>query len=629
MQQIEETQRSKYDGPLWAINKKPQDNYDVPQGTYVGQQHSYDGPLQPIGKKSRSDRGEPFQAIDERPLEYNGRMSRGLSPYDEAIETPKQQAGIDQGRQGYNRSTSEPLVRNPSPNDEVQGEIKPDHATEENLELQTSVQGEEGNSRILSPHSSHISSRSRITNSDVKIGNRSTIGWEGEGLERLRQYLHALMREHPDIQLQSDITRPISLGQIEMALGSLIGAYFSLSSDRSDLEKRLDRQTEDHASLHSRNEVLVQAIQEASDNALKAENEYLAQVQNMKGKMHSGFESQKRDFNTKIQDLHAREKVLLNNHMALRKNLEDDLDHLKGNHSRELNRLREEHQEQVQADEVAASRLLLTTKQGLEKQILQLQDLHKSSIRNYDNELQQSKEQHKNDVLELSALLETQIHQEQDAHDSTSRNYESKLHQNKEQHRKELLEHSARSDTQILQLNDKHVSQLQETKEKYQKELSELSAVLEAERTDHEAEISELKTMHKTKQLSQTRSLQQTVEVLKEALVRRDNFKAMSDHELAQRFQDISSEVDSLARLRWEKILESSWPVPGRWFEKSENQRQAKQYFIQNAIWVILYTRIFCTPFRVFGNEGTRLEQDWAQNYGAGNLARIKFAFAD
>jgi hypothetical protein len=90
----------------------------------------------------------------------------------------------------------------------------------------------------------------------------------------------------------------------------------------------------------------------------------------------------------------------------------------------------------------------------------------------------------------------------------------------------------------------------------------------------------------------------------------------MSDHELAHRFHDISIEVDEFARVQWDVGQESLWPFPGQSLRKSDNERRTKQYIIQNTLWVILYERIFCTPFRVLGNEGKSLEAEWIEKFG-------------
>jgi len=90
----------------------------------------------------------------------------------------------------------------------------------------------------------------------------------------------------------------------------------------------------------------------------------------------------------------------------------------------------------------------------------------------------------------------------------------------------------------------------------------------------------------------------------------------MSDRELSQQFNDLASDIDNFSRVRWDNRRETTWPFPDRVFRKSENERRSKKHVIQNTFWVILYERIFCTPFRVLGTEGKLKEQDWIEEYG-------------
>jgi hypothetical protein len=94
----------------------------------------------------------------------------------------------------------------------------------------------------------------------------------------------------------------------------------------------------------------------------------------------------------------------------------------------------------------------------------------------------------------------------------------------------------------------------------------------------------------------------------------------MSDREAARLFQDIGSEVDEFARVQWDMRYESTWPFPEKSLRMSENIRRTKQYIIQNTLWVILYEKIFCTPFRVLGDEGKSLEEQWIGEFGQGKV---------
>jgi hypothetical protein len=94
----------------------------------------------------------------------------------------------------------------------------------------------------------------------------------------------------------------------------------------------------------------------------------------------------------------------------------------------------------------------------------------------------------------------------------------------------------------------------------------------------------------------------------------------MNDRDFALGFQDLANEIDDFSRVPWDNRREATWPFPYTVLRKSRNERRSKQYIIKNTIWVILYERIFCTPFRVLGTEGKLIEQDWIEKYGQGEL---------
>jgi hypothetical protein len=104
--------------------------------------------------------------------------------------------------------------------------------------------------------------------------------------------------------------------------------------------------------------------------------------------------------------------------------------------------------------------------------------------------------------------------------------------------------------------------------------------------------------------------------------IKKEVFKAMTDTDLEERFGAIRREVDGLARVDWNELRKSNWPVPERAIQQAKIPRVAKQHLIQNSLWAILYDRVFCTPFRVLGSEGRALDQDWAQEFGQGECPK-------
>jgi hypothetical protein len=113
--------------------------------------------------------------------------------------------------------------------------------------------------------------------------------------------------------------------------------------------------------------------------------------------------------------------------------------------------------------------------------------------------------------------------------------------------------------------------------------------------------------------------LKRDVEALNGALVAREHFKPLSDHDLKSRFSDLVDDIDYIARLEW-KHNRTDWTnqLLG---QVSKNQRKLKKHILQESMWIALHENIFSSPFRVFGDEGRSLETQWTNSFGQGRYS--------
>jgi len=185
----------------------------------------------------------------------------------------------------------------------------------------------------------------------------------------------------------------------------------------------------------------------------------------------------------------------------------------------------------------------------------------------------------------------------------------SKLQQDLESEKKHL--HAKISDMQ-----QKHDSE----KEQMRKDFDSRKLQLERQKTEEEArlksEFEKKKAQLEAAHAAETKHLRKDIEAYTKALLARDEFKPMPDTEIKARFQDLAEEVDTLARLEWK-------PNQKEWTNQalrglSGNDRLLKKQILQDSVWVILHETIFCSPFRVFGEEGRSLESQWNDVYGKG-----------
>lgn len=102
------------------------------------------------------------------------------------------------------------------------------------------------------------------------------------------------------------------------------------------------------------------------------------------------------------------------------------------------------------------------------------------------------------------------------------------------------------------------------------------------------------------------------------ALMEKDNFEPMPDREVHAKFFDLANDIEQLARLEWGKEhIKTSW-FTQEFVSPVTPQRLVQKQLLQNVIWSILNKHIFGSPFRMFGDEGRKLEINWLQQSGTG-----------
>jgi len=92
----------------------------------------------------------------------------------------------------------------------------------------------------------------------------------------------------------------------------------------------------------------------------------------------------------------------------------------------------------------------------------------------------------------------------------------------------------------------------------------------------------------------------------------RDKVEFLSDVQITSKFHKLVKEVEDLARVEWrsepnlDNLLKSLSVQP----------KTLMRQLLQDSIWVVLHEYIFCSPFRIFGEEGKRLQVEWVEQCG-------------
>ncbi|KIW08012.1 uncharacterized protein PV09_00958 [Verruconis gallopava] len=150
----------------------------------------------------------------------------------------------------------------------------------------------------------------------------------------------------------------------------------------------------------------------------------------------------------------------------------------------------------------------------------------------------------------------------------------------------------------------------------YEQKLNQLNndhaEELARERQENEGKLSQLiKSNEKAK-----KKFESEVMAMQRAVYARDNFTPVSDRELGENFESLSHDIKHLAMRTW-KSDQRIWSheIVKR---VASHPILMRRELLQDSIWWILYEMIFCSPFRIFGEEGRLLEKQWSDSFERG-----------
>jgi hypothetical protein len=270
---------------------------------------------------------------------------------------------------------------------------------------------------------------------------------------------------------------------------------------------------------------------------------------------------------------------------------------------------------------------------SLRAEIVSLKETHTEALKtkdaNHSSEL--SKEQEK--IISLKERHATELEIRGKAHIREMSKLEARMMSLAEKDAIELTTRSITHTTELTARDQIHAEIESKLKGKMESLKMDHSAVLKSRDDTHAAATSKLKKQFRD-HLAQrekehaeiTKALRVTVGDYSGALLERDKitynmiegkpFEPLLDADVEARFVGLAEEVDTLSRLDW-KTNPSGWPEPVL-LRLSSNQKTLKRQILKDTIWVILHEFVFCSPFRVFGNEGRALESKWNEECGAG-----------
>jgi hypothetical protein len=321
------------------------------------------------------------------------------------------------------------------------------------------------------------------------------------------------------------------------------------------------------------------------------------------------------------------------------RNHQNEMTRLSQGHKDEITRLNREHDDEVHGLE-----------QDIEFEKKEAEKTEKKLETSYNQRISRAMDEHKIAMDQAKAdrdqLAETERAERkklQLVHDGRLAQVNARLVQlteeGEEQRRKQQLAH----DGQMAELIEEYENTVTQMKSTHASVVAQKNAELTQLRHDKDQQIARLKADHAAEierrdaeYLQGTRQLREDVQRLNEALLTRDdeqyqgelfttaNLPTRPDEQIRARFSELEQMVDDLGRLQW-KSEPAVWTgAVLRAVGGNRTDRVVKKAIVQDLVWGLLFTHIFCSPFRVFGAEGKLLEEEWNEQCGQGMYIPIR-----
>jgi hypothetical protein len=350
-------------------------------------------------------------------------------------------------------------------------------------------------------------------------------------------------------------------------------------------------------------------------------------------------------------------------------NYDEHIFRISKRHEENMEALRERQENETITTSHRNRRNLEKLRERYEKEIEQQSLAHKQEMKEaaerHQNALNDQEERRRDDLERLQKEKDDQFQEMQRHIDETHRQMRESIRDRENDNTRAQQEMSAKDKSHATAMQEqwrKHSLEVSETIAKYATQIQQLEAAQLATTTELEQQIAALEAANATEikaleqryiqkfsllksghatQLEKLQANQAQAHVLlKEqlqsysgALLTRDirdftmlqmeDLKPLSDGEIKSRFEVLKQEVDSLSRLEWK-------PNPKFWTNQvikrlGSNQRVLRKQILQDNIWSLLHAFIFCSPFRLFGQEGESLELLWNQECGEGKCCCKKY----
>ncbi|KAK5755048.1 hypothetical protein LTS12_014848 [Elasticomyces elasticus] len=309
----------------------------------------------------------------------------------------------------------------------------------------------------------------------------------------------------------------------------------------------------------------------------------------------------------------------------------------------------------VKSNEAEIDRLHNNVKRNQQQHRAEAHDLERK-IHEAKSEIEQRAQQHRAEVRNLEQdISKVKIKAERregnvgKSHRREINALEEQIRQTKKNAEQEFEKHRAELDKSHSREVNALEEQIRQTKKHAEQECEKHRAELDTLVEKHRAELGTLINTAKSKEQNMAqqqahmiadlnrkssetkKKLLLEAQEIKDAWLSRDDemyqfnlfgtpeLPNKPDGKIRDQMQELHHLIDDLSRIEW-RAEQNSWAdgVVQRNAER-HGQRPVKKAIAQDLIWSLLFERVFCSPFRSFGEPGRALEREWNEKCGTGD----------
>ena len=237
--------------------------------------------------------------------------------------------------------------------------------------------------------------------------------------------------------------------------------------------------------------------------------------------------------------------------------------------------------------------------------VQRLRDDHATSVRQLRSDITDAKRQDKEEADRKTEEHDHQIRALREDHARTEGQVQFKLD---EMNRltKEAMEKKV----------EQHKEQFQDLKSNHESEITSLSEANHAAVKKHKLDTARI---HQYRQEANAAKLNRDDnETYIATVFHISGLPRKTDDQIRDGFAEIQELVENLGRLTWKKVQPQWTSDLLRRAGSDKVPREVKRAIVQDAIWTTLFEFVFSSPFRIFGDAGRLLEQQWTEHCGEG-----------